>query len=569
MSEDSFTSRWAPLIGESFSSGPSVIPRGDVQISLIQLRDKNVLWEDHLGEISSVNFLNVRLPAYVLGERWIISFQSPNETGAGFHVEQYPARIERGSKDRLSISSSSRFVFDDAHRKLVSFNGIMPGLSRHDVRQLLLKKRLRLRVPPEKSGGKWFQKFVPDPGPTVGTFPTGFMRIQDFVTVVDSSSTTDVILRSKAVVRVLTPNFFDLKKWERPVNPYKLTETILSTRMGYQRVESLDQATITSLNWVGPTEYFSAMPAADVSHDPRAREKAFKNLLKDIGREDFNLAADLVQFNQVTRMIAQNLKKVLGAYRAVKRGDFVSASSALFGTRPPKFRRNGGPSARKRASDNWLEYQYGWKPLLNDIADTIEAVHRSYHPSLRTARGSGTVESFADAKINGPFFASLASVSSYPAGLRVLEKKSSCRIGIRYIVSDADKLFLSQTGFTSPLNLAWEVLPFSFVVDWCYPIGPYLERLSAFEGLSFSGGYESYKTVETTGVLVNQTGVHGVFPQRVSIINRGGSQRKAVQFERVKLYAFPSVPGIRLKNPISVKHAANALALLVTGFSRV
>lgn len=569
MTEDLFTLRWSPLINEQFGSESSVIPTDRIHVSLIQLVGKDVITEIGLGVLAEVNFQSFVLPPAILGEWWLLSFKVPQETGAGFHVEQFPVKIVRRSKDRWRISSRSRFIFDRIPRELVSPDGRIPGPTRHVIRQFLLSKRLRLRPPREKKRGKWFPKFPQVTEPSIVSFPVNYVKVDDGVVVDDVSTTFDVTLRSKSVVRTLTPNFFSLKKWERPVNPYSLLETNYSTRMGYQRIEYIDLADRTTLSWAGPTDYFSAPPAPDLNHNPGAREKAFRYLLKEIGREDFNLAADLVQFNQATRMISKNLTSILRAYKAVKRLDFVTASNALFGTRPHKFRRNGGPSARKRVSENWLEYQYGWKPLLADIADTIEAVHRSYHPSLRTARAKGTVTSFTSTTLNGPFGVSLNGVAPFPAGMRVTVKRSKCQIGIQYRVSDADKLFLSQTGFTSPLSLAWEILPFSFVVDWCYPLGPYLERLTAFDGLTFVGGFESYKTVETTGLLLNHEGIHGISPLRVSISCRGGAQRKSVKFERVKLFAFPEVPKPALKNPISVVHAANALALVVANMSKV
>lgn len=567
MGNDVFTVRWANLIGQLDDPSNLVqIPKREIYVNLVQIVDGEVRSDYRVGELFDVDFNNFTLPPHLDGETWMLRFEIQNETGVGKYSEHFDAKIERSSKDGRSVSPSSSVEVDGSSIKVVSPSGHVPGLTRQVVRHRLVPRRLRLRVPREKSRGNWFEKHVPEPPSTVDVWATNSTRSVDGATVTDTFGTFNVTSHTKSVTRTLTPNFFALKKWERPVNPYLLQETNLSTRMGYQRVESIDQSSVTALSDAGPTEYFSALPAPNLNRDPGAREKAFKNVLKDIGRDDFNLAADLVQFNQATRMISSNLSKIVKSVRAVRRGDIVTATNTLFGTNRPQYRIGFIPKAGKSVSQNWLELQYGWKPLLSDIAATIEAVHRSYHPSLRTARGAGTSWSFSSADVMGPFNGSFASVQPYVAGKRVVERQTKCLIGIQYSVSDADKLFLSQTGFTSPLSLAWEILPFSFVVDWIYPLGPYLERLTAFDGLTFRGGFESHLVRETTGLILSQSGIHGVSPQRVAITNRGGTQRQAVKFERVKLFTFPSVPSPRLKNPISVVHAANALALVRAAF---
>jgi len=410
-------------------------------------------------------------------------------------------------------------------------------------------------------------------GSTVTTWATNFIRTLDDATVTDSHGSVNVTEKFRTSVRVSTPNFFDLKKWERPINDYSMQEERFSTRLGYQRIVTLDQSSVTTLNMVGPISYFTAVPAPDLTYGSEAESKAFKSLLssidRELDRESSQTPTNIVQFRQVVNMVAKNSKKLLRSYRALKRGDLVTAQRALFGTRKPRFRKESEffkPS--QSVANQWLELQYGWKPLLQDIGNTINALHRDYHSTFRVARGVGTVRSTTETPINAPFIVSLASVDPFPAGKRVTNKTVRVEYGMRYRVSDQDRAVLAQTGFLSPISLAWEVIPFSFVVDWFYPIGPYLESLSAFEGMTFLDGYKSEFVRETSGVLISSNGVHGVYPQRVNIETRCGAQGVAVKFNRTRLTAFPERPRLSFKNPISVVHAQNALALLVANFKR-
>jgi hypothetical protein len=48
-------------------------------------------------------------------------------------------------------------------------------------------------------------------------------------------------------------------------------------------------------------------------------------------------------------------------------------------------------------------------------------------------------------------------------------------------------------GLTNPLNVAWELVPFSFVVDWFIPIGSFFDGLVPPQGVSRVKGVSSYR----------------------------------------------------------------------------
>lgn len=573
-----FDDRWGSLIKErSQTFSDRIRVRPEFMACIVRVVNGRVDWSSRRYELSSFPTLaSFHLfadnPSGTRFELWVTI---PSIDGFTAHIEKFKLLV---SVVRLGISkpfkldlSKSFIQLDDRKLKLLELNRKMPRQTWHFVRQRSLKGRWasdRFFVKPKRRRGE----MNGTPNSRSSVFQTNFVREQNNVTVIDSIGSITVPELTTSVSRVNTPNFFSLKKRDRPINPYSMTQVTKSTRMGYQKVSSTDQPTVTELNWAGPTEYFYSEAAPDLTYDPVARDKAFKSLIKSIDidthRESSNLAESTVQLKQVVRMIGNTATKLLTSYRALKRGDLRRATRALFGSRPPRFRRNGYLSASKSVAENWLELQYGWKPLLSDIAVSIDSLAREFHPLPRIARGVGNTSSTTEVDILGPFNVSLASVNAFPAGKRVRVKQTRVEIGMRYTVSDSDRAVLAQTGFLSPVSLAWELIPFSFVVDWFYPIGPYLESLTTFDGMSFVDGYESRFVRETSGVLVRTSGIHGVFPQRVLIDARFGSQRQAVKFDRIKLFSFPDRPRVRLKNPISVVHAANAVALLVANFGK-
>ena len=115
---------------------------------------------------------------------------------------------------------------------------------------------------------------------------------------------------------------------------------------------------------------------------------------------------------------------------------------------------------------------------------------------------------------------------------------------------------LTQIGLTDPLQVAWALVPFSFVIDWFLPIGSMLEGLGATKGLDFVSGTSTLilkfrgqaRTQLNPSTVKNQI---GEFVTDVAI----------VATERKVLTDFPSAAPY-YKSPFSTTHVISALALL-------
>jgi hypothetical protein len=63
----------------------------------------------------------------------------------------------------------------------------------------------------------------------------------------------------------------------------------------------------------------------------------------------------------------------------------------------------------------------------------------------------------------------------------------------RFRLKSVTDKHLSQIGVTNPLSLAWELVPYSFVIDWFIPVGDYLGSFDALVGVDSLSYYTSYK----------------------------------------------------------------------------
>lgn len=52
-------------------------------------------------------------------------------------------------------------------------------------------------------------------------------------------------------------------------------------------------------------------------------------------------------------------------------------------------------------------------------------------------------------------------------------------------VTNPNLLLASRLGLTNPASIAWELVPFSFVVDWFGTVGEFLASWTDFDGLEF------------------------------------------------------------------------------------
>lgn len=149
------------------------------------------------------------------------------------------------------------------------------------------------------------------------------------------------------------------------------------------------------------------------------------------------------------------------------------------------FRRKwSSKRARAEPSQAWLEANFGWSPLVEDIHAAAEVL--GSQPSVEYCTAS--------AKDPPRWISKLYSYVKYdrptggPWGLLYDLKQDqyleqiSIRSGCIVRGVNPNAALLSGLGLTNPAYVAWDAVPFSFVVDWFIPIGSYLKSFDAFVG---------------------------------------------------------------------------------------
>lgn len=209
--------------------------------------------------------------------------------------------------------------------------------------------------------------------------------------------------------------------------------------------------------WSGNSSSLSLMTAND-------KLTVLSRLSEDVKGHDFNLAVSAAQGKQTVNMVVNAVSSIGGAILDLKRGKFESAARR-FGVapRPSKL-------SEKDISGRWLELQYGWLPTISDVFEAAKA-YESITSGPRVSRVNASVAR------NYPY-----NASNEPSNYSVWGTR---REKIRIIYEMQEQLTTARSlGLTDPASVLWEIIPYSFVVDWFLPIGSYLANLNTIPKLS-------------------------------------------------------------------------------------
>lgn len=253
-----------------------------------------------------------------------------------------------------------------------------------------------------------------------------------------------------------------------------------------------------------------------------------------------NVGVFLAELPQAAQMIADSAVRIARAYKHARAGQWVKAERALV---------DGVTQGRKlnipkRAASNWLELQYGWLPLLNDVyAGAQMLAHMTECPFEEVVRVRRTV------KLNG-----LVGIGSSGFG-SVSESWLKVSKGLKAIIKEVNVPKL--LGLTDPASVLWEKLPYSFVADWFIPIGNYLSARGVSQSLAGTFVSSQKKHYHGKGVVTNKSTINLVYNGERLFYDYIVMDRTVTSSLQVP---FPSFKP--LNKVASWQHMANAVALL-------
>lgn len=200
-------------------------------------------------------------------------------------------------------------------------------------------------------------------------------------------------------------------------------------------------------------------------------------------------------------------------------------------------------------SSLYLEYVYGLKPLVQTIYETgVMILEASIRPTRITGRARN------DIAASGQFPFVTQFNGSDPKGKTIT---ASGFEGVKiYVWCSTNSLQVGNFTSMNPLSIGWELVPYSFVVDWMFDMGGYLR---SWESAIASGGQFVRGCVSTLNVVNREAKVLAVYPNG-SASGNGSYQEKS--FVRTILHAMPIPQPPQFYADLGSQRLLNAAALL-------
>lgn len=213
-------------------------------------------------------------------------------------------------------------------------------------------------------------------------------------------------------------------------------------------------------------------------------------------------------------------------------------------------------------ADSYLAYKYMLKPMIDTVGSILKLSDDIYSQRKITVRASRS-------RIDGPIEYVRPDNVGNPGCTYSSTGNYRVEIGVTYAIDDPDEYLKKVLYSLNPARIAWELTPWSFVVDWFVNVAGFLKVLenSYGTGLAFKTGYVTYSYREVTDGRWHQARKLVDYDGRTRItdlkyqVTRTGLDRRSLPF-----FPRPNLPGFKVN--LGASQVASAAALLTQLFYR-
>jgi hypothetical protein len=287
-------------------------------------------------------------------------------------------------------------------------------------------------------------------------------------------------------------------------------------------------------------------------------------LADKIRGHSLDLGNHIGEGHQLYKLATNTVTRLGRAAFQLKKGNIEGFLKVLGNSSVPKTKsgRNiSGYKSIKRKLDKkdvagaWLEAQYGWLPLYEDVFQVASAFNKlTREPRTQTYKASTSNTGFANS-------------SPSPTIYEYSENRTT---SVRLKCTIKEELSAPRSlGLLDPLGVAWEITPWSFAIDWFLPIGAYLDALSVIPHVNVEKVVKSTRkrSVSRYGGLKKYKAGNGTHYEEGDV---------RLFYERLSLQRTVSssitIPKPKFQNPFAAlmrgKRLENAIALAVQLFTK-
>lgn len=192
--------------------------------------------------------------------------------------------------------------------------------------------------------------------------------------------------------------------------------------------------------------------------------RAYARFREKVVGETAELGAAFAEWKDSLDMIYQWVVQITRIYDGVRSGNPNKFARAL-GFKP---KEGTTRTLGKGFSAKWLELNFGILPLMGDIHGAMSALTQP----LPFGPAKGTATSYKRRFIKDQY-----------NNIRTHDVKVRHKVQADVYLVNPNLFLMNQLGILNPLAIAWELVPFSFFVDWFVDVGSFLGSFTDWAGL--------------------------------------------------------------------------------------
>jgi len=205
-------------------------------------------------------------------------------------------------------------------------------------------------------------------------------------------------------------------------------------------------------------------------------DSVFQDAYAKVSSAEIEVLSTLAEANKTVSFIRDKMAQVARTIKNVRRGDF----SFL------------GKTTKSDVRDYWLEARYAVRPLMYDIQGAIKAIEKDTLSPLQRFGSRKTNSGTNSISTTGSF-------DGYSYAFECSEMWEEVLSAAVYGRLRFNLPGQSATGVFNLATTAWDLVPFSFVVDWFVNTAGFFRSLNPNPIYNVEGGFQSVR--QTTHVV--------------------------------------------------------------------
>lgn len=255
------------------------------------------------------------------------------------------------------------------------------------------------------------------------------------------------------------------------------------------------------------------LPTLDVE---RLKNIAVTDAYSKIELSESQALATIAELEESIASIISAFSKAIKIFKAIRRKDLL----ALRGMISPK-----------ELADAYMEYRYGLRPIVYDVTDLISAIStlgKNFVPKRQTFRSRRSESKTAIGRNHSITPGGMYTLNFVTCASRTVEVSAGVLTDIEFL--NAFNIF----GLDQPFETVWELIPFSFIVDWFFNVGKTIAAFTPEMGVKNLASWVSVKETLTLQAYVGfvDTETHPLPYDTVSAVSNGSASLTVFNYTR-------------------------------------